>query len=693
MKRKICFAALLLAVICLLASCGLFGAEPDRLPDNEDEGNHDHLPDNGDEENPDVLPDDGGEEKHEHSYGEWVTISNPTCTEEGLRERTCTCNDKESETISPLGHDEYTYSEKDEDCHILNVTACNRCDYIVKTDSGDESHSYGEWELSSNTTDTCQCEWKPVYIRTCSDCKDMESKTENAPGHSYDPAMLDILTNPTESSAGILSAPCKKCDCCEINIEIPPFNNTDYTVYVIDSTCTKQGEVMYYYIFEGMTFSWEIELPLAEHKYEDLVCKMCGMMAPAGLYDDDGNQLASWDELVSLYGMDIEIDYSLGDYSSVATHPAYVLTNENLAHGSVLILDGSVTRIGDYAFEKCSSLTFIDIPDIVTSIGAMAFTGCSELTDMVISNSVKVIDDGAFSSCDGLADIYFNGTADEWSATEIGTNNEHITNATVYYFSGTRPTSDGNFWRYENGVITIWPKVTDPVYSVGLKFVSTDNKTCYVSGIGSCTDIDILIPPISPEGYIVTGIGKNAFMDCTSIVSILVPDSVTSIDEFAFSGCSSLAYINIPENVESISEHTFYGCSSLIGIELHDDLMSIGDSAFYGCSSLTDVDLPDSITEIGKSAFANCKSLKKITLPKNITSIADRTFHNCKSLVSIVIPAEVKTIGEAAFLNCSSLADVNFLGTERRWNKITIGEMNDSLKNANIEYSTEEYYL
>jgi hypothetical protein len=312
---------------------------------------------------------------------------------------------------------------------------------------------------------------------------------------------------------------------------------------------------------------------------------------------------------------------------------------------------------------------------------------------MVISNSVKISDSSVFSLCDGQTDIYFIGTADEWAAISINESNEYLTNAKIHYFSGTRPTSDGNFWRYENGAITLWPSEGSKEYSEGLKFVSTDNKTCYVSGIGSCTDIDILIPPISPEGYIVTGIGKNAFMDCTSIVSILVPDSVTSIDEFAFSGCSSLAYINIPENVESISEHTFYGCSSLIGIELHDDLMSIGDSAFYGCSSLTDVDLPDSITEIGKSAFANCKSLKKITLPKNITSIADRTFHNCKSLVSIVIPAEVETIGDAAFLNCSSLSDVNFLGTERKWKRIEIGEMNDNLKNANIEYSTEEYYL
>lgn len=681
MKRKICFIALLLSFACLLASCNLFETEPDNAPEHENEGNHEHL------------PDDENESLHEHSYGEWVTISNPTCTEEGLRERTCTCGDKESETISPLGHDEYTYSEKDEGCHIINVTACNRCDYIVKTDSGEESHVYGEWEFSDNTAGICECEWKPVYIRTCSDCGNTETKTENAQGHSYDPNELDIHTDPTVSAPGILSVPCKKCDCCEVNIEIPPFNSTDYTVYVIDSTCTKQGEVLYYYIFEGMTFSWEIELPLAEHKYENLICKACGEAAPAGLYDDGGNKLASWNELVSLYGMDVEIDYSLGDYSSVATHPTYVLMNENLSHGSVLILDGSVTRIGDYAFEKCSSLTFIDIPDSVTSIGAMAFTGCHGLTDMVISNSVKVIDDGAFSLCDSLTDIYFNGTADEWSAIETGASNESIADAAVYYFSGTKPTTKGNFWRYENGVITVWPSEGGKEYSEGLNYVAINGLTCYVSGIGTCTDTDIIIPATSPDGRTVVKISANAFLNCTSIVSILIPNTVTEIDEFAFYGCTALSYVTLPNELPRISAHTFYGCTSLVGVNLNNNMISIGDSAFDGCSSLTDIDLPDSITEIGKAAFANCKSLKKITLPKNITSIADRTFHNCKSLVSIVIPAEVKTIGEAAFLNCSSLSDVNFLGTERRWKRIEIGEMNDNLKNANIEYSTEEFYL
>ena len=762
MKRKICFIALLLSFACLFASCNLFETEPDNAPEHENEGNHEHLPDNKDEGNHDNLPDDENESLHEHNYGEWVTVSAPTCTEEGLRERTCLCSDKESETVAPLEHDEYTYSEKDEDCHIINVTACNRCDYIVKTDSGDESHSYGEWELSDNTTDICECEWKPVYVRTCSDCSNEESKTENAPGHSCDPTELNIHTDPTMTTAGILSAPCKKCDCCEANIEIPPFNDTDYLAYVIDSTCNEHGEGLYYYNYEGMTFSWTVDLPLAPHDYENLICKLCGSVAPAGLYNDDGNLIASWSELVNVYRMNVEADYNLGNYAVAEGHPTYVLANENLSQGTKLVIDESVTYIGVYAFEKCSTLTFVMIPDSVTSIGsyafnyceslvsvdisdsitainlctfsgckalttvtipdsvtnigngafyycqsltsisipdgvtdigAMAFMNCSVLTSVVLPSSVKDISASAFSLCTEITDVYFVGTADEWAALSISDSNEYLTDARIHYFSGTRPTTDGNFWRYENGVITPWPKEDSKEYSEGLKYVAINGLTCYVSGIGNCTDTDIIIPATSPDGRTVIKISANAFMNCTSIVSILIPNTVTEIGEFAFYGCTSLLYVDLPDELTSLSAHTFYGCKSLVGVKLSSELTSIGESAFDGCSSLAKIELTYKITEIGKAAFANCKALKKITLPIGITSIAERTFHNCRSLTSVVIPSEVRTIGEGAFLNCGSLTSVNFLGTEQRWNRITIGDRNTDLTNTTIEYITEEEYI
>ena len=76
--------------------------------------------------------------------------------------------------------------------------------------------------------------------------------------------------------------------------------------------------------------------------------------------------------------------------------------------------------------------------------------------------------------------------------------------------------------------------------SEGLDFASNGDGTCYVSGIGSCTDTDIIIPSVSPDGDKLTGIGEYAFRDCSSVRNITIPDSVPSIGIEAFRYCSNL---------------------------------------------------------------------------------------------------------------------------------------------------------
>ena len=86
-----------------------------------------------------------------------------------------------------------------------------------------------------------------------------------------------------------------------------------------------------------------------------------------------------------------------------------------------------------------------------------------------------------------------------------------------------------------------------PAYSEGLEFTSNGDGTCYVSGIGTCTDTDIVIPTTLPDGDTVTGIGSDAFRNCTSLTSITIPDSVTSIGVAAFEDCDSLASIEFED--------------------------------------------------------------------------------------------------------------------------------------------------
>lgn len=93
--------------------------------------------------------------------------------------------------------------------------------------------------------------------------------------------------------------------------------------------------------------------------------------------------------------------------------------------------------------------------------------------------------------------------------------------------------------------------------SVGLAYTLKDDDTYEVSGIGTCTDTDIIIPSVV-DGYRVTSIGNSAFFS-RSITSITIPDSVTSIGGSAFSGCTRLKSITIPNSVKNIGYNLLGG--------------------------------------------------------------------------------------------------------------------------------------
>ena len=68
-------------------------------------------------------------------------------------------------------------------------------------------------------------------------------------------------------------------------------------------------------------------------------------------------------------------------------------------------IPNSVTSIGESAFYYCSSLTSVTIPNSVTSIGNFAFYYCKSLTSVTIPNSVTSIGKYAFANCSGLTSV------------------------------------------------------------------------------------------------------------------------------------------------------------------------------------------------------------------------------------------------------------------------------------------------
>lgn len=135
---------------------------------------------------------------------------------------------------------------------------------------------------------------------------------------------------------------------------------------------------------------------------------------------------------------------------------------------------------------------------------------------------------------------------------------------------------------------------------------------------------------------------------------------VVKIADRAFEDCKNPSMkIEMSEGIKEIGVSAFLGCSALTYIKIPDSVTVIGNSAFYQCSGLKNVKLPESLDKIGVAAFAHCEGLTSLVIPASLKKVEEQTFSYCSNLVAVTISDGVKEIDNKAFANCIKLTDIN----------------------------------
>ena len=651
-----------------------------------------------------------------HKWGEWETVKQATCTEEGKKERQCSaCTEKENEPIPAL------------------------------------NHSYGEWQTIKEPT----CTEEGKKERVCSRCSHSETETLPVIAHTYDGYIKNSEYH------------WQKCSVCQNESEQEPHNFVEGICSVCNYDSRYSWELDFtltgdYYTVTGIGDCTDKEIKIPE-SYEGKPVKaiaanafwgqtgITSLKIPKSIESIGNNafQNCTGLEEISIENKDIELGAGafLGcDKITWASIPAFVVSEIAVTNLKILVvIDGELenavlsdaknlvsltvpditttlgavfgantdvlesltlaetTEIAEYAFKDFTALKEINLPEGINSIGADAFLNTAYYNDSSnwvfnvlyldsyllkaktqitghypINNETTVIADAAFSSCNGLTSVVLSD-----NVKTIGNNAfENCSGLTNVSIPGSVMSIGSDAFSGCSNLIKIETDAENPNYFSQDGILYSRKNTEFIH-IPADLQGDITIA----DGIVT--IFDNAFFGRSGLTGVIIPDSVTGIGSSVFEGCSGLISITIPfvgENIEgngathfkyifgtvpkslkeviitegvvSIGVNAFYGCSGLTSIIIPDGVTSIGNHAFSGCSGLTSITIPDSVTSIEWGAFLRCSGLTSIIISDGVTSIEESTFSGCSGLTSITIPDSVTSIGWGAFSGCSGLTSI-----------------------------------
>ncbi|MDE6373553.1 MAG: leucine-rich repeat domain-containing protein, partial [Clostridia bacterium] len=494
---------------------------------------------------------------------------------------------------------------------------------------------YSDWQ----TEIAAGCTSVGVSLRECLTCGRTDYKFTPANGHDWSGDEFEIITA-TCAQTGVKVVGCANCDAsntvtaptlshsyanglctiCGGNEHSEYFSytlNGDGTGYVFKMTGDKtkaEGVVHIPAVHDGLPVT---DIP--SHTFWGYH-NVTGVVVPDSVHTITRNPFANCNSLESIIVEDGNKTYRSDGNCVVETDTKTLIVG---CKNSVIPNDGSIAKIGEYAFEYCN-ITSVVIPEGVTEIGNDAFKDCAELTSVHLPESLSVIGDDAFYRCYKLASVNF-----PQNLLKIG---------------------ESSFYECEE-ITSV--KLPDTLKEIG------------ASAFLRCSKLAVIILPddlqyIGEAAFSSTAwhydhlqervkyIGKHLIYVYWELTEYEIQYGTLTIAEGAFEQASKIERVTIPNSVVTICKGAFYNCNYLQSVTIPESVVTIGDFAFFDCDALESVTISNGVKNIGNYAFASCDRLKSVIIPDSVTTIGNYSFIYNR-LNTVVIGTGVETIGYGAF--------------------------------------------
>ena len=444
---------------------------------------------------------------HRHEFGPWVTAKRPTCTEKGLHERRCECGAVRQDVIPALSHKEGGWVIVTAPTCVSEgsrTKSCMTCHKVMATQSIAKVEHKTVYHLGMEPT----CEqggWAAYH--TCLHC-DYTTYKDIAP-LDHD-AIVHEGKKPTCTEDGWREyVTCSRCSYTTYHplpktgheIRNGECRHCDYAVpsvgLVFDSNGDGTCEVIGIGTFTGSrlvipTISPDGERVTAIGRSAFNECKtITSVVIPDGVTTIKAYAFYKCAKLTKVTVADSVTTIESGVFSGCKSLtdiklPANLTTLKNgvfmdctslksivipvgvtvldkgmfnacLSLESVTLPETMTSMLGGFSFYHCTSLKTIILPDSMTNIGAATLQGCGALESIVVGIAVKTIAGSAFDECPSFTTVFYRGTeADRQNININAESNQALLDATWYYYSETKPTTEGNYWHYVDGVPTVW---------------------------------------------------------------------------------------------------------------------------------------------------------------------------------------------------------------------------------------------